>query len=291
MFNAILGAWRRRFSRDREYYTIFYNMFGFTPYNIELYKLALIHKSASFELEDGTHINNERLEYLGDAVIEAITSDYLYIEFPTQDEGFLTKMRSKIVSRQSLNALAKSIGLHELLIVSASSGSMQKNVDGDAFEALIGAIYLDMGYEFANRLLINNLYSVHLNMKRLVASETDYKSRLIEWAQKEHHAISFLTDKDPSSRVNSPVFHSVVKIGELEVGHGLGASKKEAEQMAAQSVSQGVLSDETLCDELLDRIDRYAEQHASIASVSEPEAVSAPASEGAEVESGALKQS
>ncbi len=260
MFNAILGAWRRRFSRDREYYTIFYDMFGFTPYNIELYTLALIHKSASFELEDGTHINNERLEYLGDAVIEAITSDYLYIEFPTQDEGFLTKMRSKIVSRQSLNALAKSIGLHELLIVSASSGSMQKNVDGDAFEAIMGAIYLDMGYEFANRLLINNLYAVHLNIHRLVESETDFKSRLIEWAQKEHHSISFSTEKDPSSKVNAPVFHSVVSIGDVEVGHGLGTSKKAAEQMAAKSVSQGVLSDETACDELLDSVDRYVAQ-------------------------------
>ncbi|MFR9620393.1 MAG: ribonuclease III [Rikenellaceae bacterium] len=234
-------------------------MFGFTPYNIDLYKLALIHKSASFELEDGTHINNERLEYLGDAVIEAITSDYLYIEFPTQDEGFLTKMRSKIVSRQSLNALSKSIGLHKHLIVSASNGSMQKNVDGDAFEALIGAIYLDMGYEFANRLLINKLYAQYLNMHRLVESETDYKSRLIEWAQKEHHAIVFETQKDVTSKVNAPMFHSVVKIDGLAVGHGIGSSKKEAEQMAAQSMSYDAFSNE-VSDELLDRIDSYEQQ-------------------------------
>ncbi|MFR9660457.1 MAG: ribonuclease III domain-containing protein, partial [Rikenellaceae bacterium] len=111
-------------------------MFGFVPYNIELYKLALIHKSASVELEGGRQINNERLEYLGDAVIEAITSDYLYIEFPFENEGFLTQLRSKIVSRQSLNRLAKSVGLDREVVSNSTGNIQQKHIYGDAFEAM-----------------------------------------------------------------------------------------------------------------------------------------------------------
>ncbi len=256
MIDYIIGAWRRHFDRDREYYNLFYDMFGFTPYNIDLYKLAFIHKSASLVLEDGTHINNERLEYLGDAVIEAITSDYLYIEFPESNEGFLTQMRSKIVSRQSLNAIAKDLGIHQRLIASTNGSVMQKNVDGDAFEALMGAIYLDKGYDFANRLLINQVYSQYLDLNQLLLSETDFKSRLIEWAQKQRHHIEFVTVSDSSSKVNKPKFHSSVMIGGVLVGHGLGESKKEAEQRAAQSVSQGDMSDE-VSDVLLSKIDRY----------------------------------
>ncbi|MBQ2392621.1 MAG: ribonuclease III, partial [Alistipes sp.] len=111
-------------------------MFGFIANNIELYKLALVHKSASITLEDGRQINNERLEYLGDAVIEAVTSDYLFIEYPDRDEGFLTQLRSKIVSRQSLNALAEQLGLDKHLISNNVQGASQKHIFGDAFEAM-----------------------------------------------------------------------------------------------------------------------------------------------------------
>lgn len=139
-------------------------MFGFIPNNIELYKLALIHKSASLVLEDGRAINNERLEFLGDAVIEAVTSDYLFIEYPDRDEGFLTQARSKIVSRQSLNVLAVNIGLDRHVISNGSTSVTQKHIYGDAFEAMIGAVYLDQGYEFVNRLLINRIYFRHLSL-------------------------------------------------------------------------------------------------------------------------------
>ncbi|MFI3248486.1 MAG: ribonuclease III [Rikenellaceae bacterium] len=261
MLDRLIGAYKRHFDQDKEYYAIFHDMFGYTPYNIDLYKLALIHKSASLVLEDGTHINNERLEYLGDAIIEAITSDYLYIEFPTKSEGFLTQMRSKIVSRHSLNRLAKDIGLHERLILSTSGTMAQKDVDGDAFEALIGAIYLDKGYDFVNRLLINKIFAEHLDLDSLLVSETDFKSRLIEWAQKEHHKIKFVTVQEGMSKGNKPYFHSTIIIGGVQVGQGYGESKKEAEQRAAHSVSQGTPSDEA-SDELLSRIDNYAKSSA-----------------------------
>ncbi len=259
MFTFLINAWRRRFDKERDFYNYFYNTFGFTPYNLELYKLAMIHKSASVVLEDGTHVNNERLEYLGDAVIETVTSDFLYIEFPSKSEGFLTQMRSKIVSRTSLNGIAKSLGLHEMLIASANGSIMQKDVDGDAFEALMGAIYLDQGYDFVNRLLINRIYPEYLDLNKLLLSETDFKSRLIEWAQKEHHRIEFLTEPDAASKANKPLFHSTVVIGGVKVGHGVGESKKLAEQKAAQSVSQGGLTDET-SDQILSRVDKYVEE-------------------------------
>ena len=116
MWNFVRRAVRRNYGQDKEYYRIIDELFGFVPHNIELYKLALIHKSASLVLADGRQINNERLEFLGDAVIEAVTSDYLYIEFPDRQEGFLTQLRSKIVSRQSLNTIARTIGLDRYVI-------------------------------------------------------------------------------------------------------------------------------------------------------------------------------
>ncbi|MFI3317500.1 MAG: ribonuclease III [Rikenellaceae bacterium] len=231
-------------------------MFGFAPHNIDLYKLALIHKSASLTLDDGSQINNERLEYLGDAIIEAVTSDYLYIQYPLENEGFLTQLRSKIVSRQSLNKLSKAIGLDHHIISKASGSFSQKHIFGDAFEALMGAIYLDMGYEFTNRLLINNIYYKHLNIDKLLNSETDYKSRLIEWSQKEHLAIEFRTRTDKDSTSLRPLFYSKVIVGGVEVGHGVGESKKEAEQRAAFSVSQGV-SDEA-GDNILEIVDKIS---------------------------------
>ena len=222
MFDFILRPLRRNFGRDKAYYKIVDDMFGFIPNNIELYKLALIHKSASLVLEDGRPINNERLEFLGDAVIEAVTSDYLFIEYPDRDEGFLTQLRSKIVSRQSLNELA-----------------------------------VDQGYEFTNRLLINRIYFQALNLDELTESETDFKSRLIEWCQKNHLKIVFRTGNDKGYSSNHPVFYSTVLVDGIEVGHGSGDSKKEAEQHAAFSVAE-YMTDEQ-CASLLDRVDRLTQ--------------------------------
>ncbi len=290
---------RRSFGVDREYYTLFHEMLGFTPHNIDLYKLALIHRSASYHIDeeeseamDGVKsvvINNERLEYLGDAIIEAVTSDYLYIEFPQCDEGFLTKMRSKIVSRASLNEVALSLGLNELIITSKSINcqqsseqrggavSIQKNLMGDAFEALIGAIYLDMGYDFTNRFLINDIFTTYIDMDSLQQVETDFKSRLIEWAQKEHHKIEFVTRCDNHDRSKPPLFLSVVYIGGMEIGHGSGSSKKEAEQSAAFSVAQGNqgLSDD-YTDKILNKLDRIESESKSVEPCAEEECATSP---------------
>ncbi len=249
MFDFLLRPFRRNFGRDKEYYRQIDDMFGFIPNNIELYKLALIHKSASFVLPDGSQMNNERLEYLGDAIIEAVTSDYLYIEFPDKTEGFLTQLRSKIVSRHSLNLLAERIGLDRFLVAHAGATLAQKHIYGDAFEAMVGAIYLDQGYDFTNRLLINFVYANYLDMDSLSEEETDFKSRLIEWCQKNHHTIRFETKHSSSTQFISTVF-----IDDMEVSHGYGTSKKESEQHAAQTMAQTV--SDSACLRMLDKLDK-----------------------------------
>ena len=256
MIDFLLRPLRRNFGKDKIFYRAIDDMFGFIPNNIELYKLALIHKSASVTLDNGQHINNERLEFLGDAVIESVSSDYLFIEFPDKNEGFLTQMRSKMVSRQSLNAVAKRIGLDDHVITNSTNSSAQKHIYGDAFEAMMGAIYLDQGYDFVNRLLINKIFAQYLKVDTLLESETDFKSRLIEWCQKNHYSIEFRTSNE-ASRTG---FHSVVYVDGIAVGHGRGDSKKAAEQNAAFSVSQArtaAISDESSA-EMLDRIDKLA---------------------------------
>ena len=256
-------------------------MFGFIPNNIELYKLALIHKSASVTLDNGQHINNERLEFLGDAVIESVASDYLFIEFPDKNEGFLTQMRSKMVSRQSLNAVAKRIGLDDHVITNSTNSSAQKHIYGDAFEAMMGAIYLDQGYDFVNRLLINKIFAQYLKVDTLLESETDFKSRLIEWCQKNHHTIHFSTSHDKTYSTSHPFFYSTVMIDNIEVGHGAGESKKEAEQRAAHSVSQG-FNDED-CTKLLDKLDNIDTAYKSTPKRAEKSASKKEAAPKAEV--------
>lgn len=251
---------RRNFGKDKMFYRAIDDMFGFIPHNIELYKLALIHKSASVTLDNGQHINNERLEFLGDAVIETVTSDYLFIEHPDKNEGFLTQMRSKMVSRQSLNAVAKRLGLDDHVITHSTNNSSQKHIYGDAFEAMMGAIYLDQGYDFVNRLLINKIFAEYLKPDTLVESETDFKSRLIEWCQKNHHSIHFATAHDKTYSASHPFFYSKVLIDGIEVGYGAGESKKEAEQRAAFSVSQGI--NDADCNKLMDKLDNI-EGHSS----------------------------
>lgn len=263
MFDFLLRPFRRRFGQDKQFYAMVDDLFDFLPNNIELYKLALIHKSASVSIDGCQPINNERLEYLGDAVIEAVTSDYLFIEYPDRDEGFLTQLRSKIVSRQSLNHLAEELGLDKFVISNHVQGASQKHIFGDAFEAMMGAIYLDQGYDFVNRLLINKIYATHLNVNLLSDSETDFKSRLIEWCQKNRYQIQFDTERDKEYKPNHPVFFTKVLINGMEMGHGAGDSKKEAEQKAAFSVAN-FMTDEQ-CASMLDRVDRMErKQHVAV---------------------------
>lgn len=269
MFGFILRPLKKRFGRNKEYYRIVDAVFGICPNNIELYKLALIHRSASLLGEDGIPLNNERLEFLGDAVLEAVVSDYLFIEFPGHDEGFLTQMRSKIVSRASLNQISINIGLSEHIIMHQGGLYVQKHLYGDALEAMIGAIYLDKGFDFVNRLLINHILRDNINLGMMTHTESDFKSRLIEWCQKNRREILFHTEHTPESTAQLPLFRSRVLIDGVEMGYGNGSSKKEAEQHAAYAVSQ-LLSDE-MGFQLLELLDDSMGEESSLDMTSEVE--------------------
>lgn len=244
--------------REREYYRAFRRIFGVTPDNIELYKLALVHRSASVKVEGGESINNERLEFLGDAIIESVVSDYLFIEYPHESEGFLTKTRAKIVSRQSLNALALKLGLDQMVIYNPTGNFAQKHLFGDCFEALVGALYLDKGYNVVNRLIINSLLPAYMDLEDLSHVENDYKSRLIEWCQKSKRTISFATEADGESASQHGGFVSRVLIDDMKMGSGRGSTKKEAEQQAAHNAWQ--LMNDEIGDYILDRYDHLSNE-------------------------------
>ena len=233
MFRSIYALFKSRYGKDRAYYKILKTIFGIVPNNIELYKLALIHRSASLFLEDGTPINNERLEFLGDAVIETIVSDFLFIEYPEEKEGVLSQLRSRIVSRSSLNRLAIEIGLDRHIIAQGNIPVLQKHIYGDALEALFGAIYLDKGYNFANRLFINGLLRKYVAWEDMAEQENDFKSRLIEWGQKSKRQVHFETKPGAAYTSNLPQFETTIYVDGQPAGRGEGGSKKESEQAAA----------------------------------------------------------
>jgi ribonuclease III len=219
-------------SEDKELYSSIKNIFGFYPGNIFLYKLAFRHKSLAKELNNGAKVSNERLEYLGDAILSAVVADYLFKMFPIKGEGFLTEMRSRIVSRISLNKVSQKLGLDKLIQASAEGNNVYKSMNGDAFEAVMGAIYLDKGYQFTRRVIIEKVIQQHFDLDELENNDTNYKSRLIEWAQREKRNVEFL--------LLSEVGHGYTKQYVVEVlidkqafGKGRDYSIKGAEQNAA----------------------------------------------------------
>lgn len=179
------------FSDDRALFDSIKNIFGYYPGNIFLYKLALRHKSAAKEESHGLKISNERLEYLGDAILGAIVADYLFKIFPYKDEGFLTQMRSKIVSRSQLNKLSRKLGLHKLIETQSNDSNHYRSINGDAFEAFVGAMYLDKGYEFSKKIIIDHVIKIGYDIDELQNTDFNYKSKLIEWSQKNKREIEF----------------------------------------------------------------------------------------------------
>lgn len=220
------------FSKHKKLYIALKNILGFYPKNISLYLLAFKHKSAGV-VEKKTTINNERLEFLGDAVLGTVVAHYLFKTFPYKDEGFLTKMRSKIVSRTQLNLLARKMGIDELLDSNLNNKIKYSSINGDAFEALIGAIYLDKGYEKTKRFIIERVIKFHLNIDEIETKETDFKSKLVEWSQKEKHTLLFEVIEDPTA-VNNMQFTVRITINGEEKSRAIHHSKKKAEQIAAE---------------------------------------------------------
>jgi ribonuclease-3 len=184
-------------------------------------------------MPDGKKVNNERLEYLGDAVLDAILSDYLFEKFPDATEGFMTKIRSRIVNRDILNQLALSIGIHNILISNISSGQPTKNLYGDALKALIGSVFLDKGFRKTKKLFIKNVLNKYLDLDVIVKTDTDYKSLVFEWVQKHKSNLIFTYNEEYDFQRKKSVFSTILIIDKEEMGKGHGSSKKEAEQEAA----------------------------------------------------------
>lgn len=222
------------FKKDRDSYLCFYKILGFYPQHIELYKQALLHKSITFRNEKGRLLNNERLEFLGDAIIDAIIADILYQRYEGKREGFLTNTRSKIVQRETLNKLAIDIGLDKLIRYAVRSSSHNNYMYGNAFEAFIGAIYLDQGYECCKKFFEDKIITPYIDIEKLSRKEVNFKSKLIEWSQKNKMEVSFELIEQSFDSDNNPIFQTEVRIEGLMAGTGEGYSKKESQQNAAK---------------------------------------------------------
>lgn len=225
---------RLLFCKDRESYLCFYRILGFYPRDIRLYRQAVQHKSIVIHSGQGYLLNNERLEFLGDAILNAIVTDIVYRHFDSRREGFLTNTRSKIVQRETLNRLAVEIGLDKLVKYNSHSSTHNSYMYGNAFEALIGAIYLDRGYGRCKQFIEQKILRTHIDLDKMSRTEVNFKSKLIEWSQKNKLQVSFELIEQLFDKENNPVFHTEVRIEGLPVSTGRGYSKKESQQNAAQ---------------------------------------------------------
>ncbi|MBC7758450.1 MAG: ribonuclease III [Phormidesmis sp. FL-bin-119] len=223
-------------SPDRKYIRSLQNLLGFVPGNLRLYRMAFRHRSIAVELKNGTKNSNERLEFLGDAILGSVIAELLFKMYPYKDEGFLTEMRSKIVSRSNLNQLAKRLGLDELIEFDTrilSYSNKQGSLLGDTFEAMIGAIYMDKDYDFTRDFLITRIIKPHVDIHTLELTETNFKSKLIEWCQRHGKDISF--DMIPNAEgENAKLFTVQVTIDGENCGLGRDYNKKNAEKLAAE---------------------------------------------------------
>lgn len=226
------------FRKDKELFSSLHAIMGFYPRNIEYYKLALMHKSVARRNAKGRPLNNERLEFLGDAILDAVVGDIVYRHFEGKREGFLTNTRSKLVQRDTLNRLAQEMGINELILSSAHSSSHNSYMGGNAFEALVGAIYLDRGYNSCMRFMQKRILSQIINIDKVAYKEVNFKSKLIEWSQKNRVNLEFALVSQTKEDNSSPVFVYRAVIEGLDAGTGKGYSKKESQQLASKEALQ-----------------------------------------------------
>lgn len=238
--------------KNKEPYSSFYKILGFYPDNIHLYEQALLHKSSSVEVEKGKWLNNERMEFLGDAILDAIVADVVYTNFPNKREGFLTNTRSKIVSRETLNRVAIKLGLDKFIVYSIKLNNHNKCIYGNALEAFIAAIYLDQGYDVCKQFVCEKMIKNHLNIFDMAQKEVNFKSNLIEWSQKNKIDISFDLIESFTDQEGNPVFQTRVTISGEQAGVGIGYSKKESQQNAAKMAVKKLRTDKEFQKHVID---------------------------------------
>ncbi|UNY99944.1 ribonuclease III [Zhouia spongiae] len=222
-----------RSDNDGNFFLVLKNMLGFKPHNIEFYKYAFVHRSMNKKDKEGNPISYERLEFLGDSMLSAVISDYLFKEVPEGDEGYLTKMRSKVVSREHLNELGRDLGLIKYVKSNIPEEHYGENIHGNVFEALVGAIFLDKGYRYCERFIRKRVIRPYVDIEKLEGKIISYKSLLIEWCQKEKKSFNFDTYEDEG---NEAIKHFAVKlyIDKKIVAKARATSKKKAEERAAK---------------------------------------------------------
>ncbi len=228
------------FSNEKELAAKLYQVLGFVPDHIAIFKTAFSHKSLNANSKKTHNYNNERLEFLGDAILSTIVGEYLFKKYPKQDEGFLTKMRSKIVKRNTLNEVADKMGL-DVILSEYSLGILSSSMKGNALEALIGAIYIEKGYVGTRNYVIKHILMKHLNMERLESFDDNYKSRLLEFCQKEGKTVEFvLVDKYKFDKRDR--FKVAVQVNGKKIGTAEDYNKKSAEQKASSIALKSILN-------------------------------------------------
>lgn len=234
MLNNIIDRIRLPFRKEKELYSSLNDIIGFYPHDISYYKLALMHKSVMRRNAKGKPVNNERLEFLGDAILDAIVGDIVYQHFPGKREGFLTNTRSKLVQRDTLNKLAQEMGINQLILSSGHTSSHNSYMGGNAFEALVGAIYLDQGYNACMRFMNKRILAQMINIDKVAYKEVNFKSKLIEWSQKNKVRLSYEQVLQEKDKNGNPIFEFKVVLEGVEGCFGRGFSKKESQQFASK---------------------------------------------------------
>lgn len=234
MIINIIDRVKLPFRKEKELYSSLFNIIGLYPHNISYYKLALMHKSVMHRNKKGKPVNNERLEFLGDAILDAAVGDIVYRHFPGKREGFLTNTRSKLVQRETLNKLAQEMGINKLILSSGHSASHNSYLGGNAFEALVGALYLDRGYDACMVFLKKRILSQMINIDKVAYKEVNFKSKLIEWSQKNKVKLEYKFISSGKDNGGSPTFCYQVVLEGIEGCKGDGFSKKESQQKASK---------------------------------------------------------
>ena len=270
MLNNIIDRIKLPFRKDKELYLALEEIIGFLPHNIAYYKLALMHKSIGHrgpiepvkeskknkgkkgkgDQPKGKKLNNERLEFLGDAILDAVVGDIVYNHFPGKPEGFLTNTRSKLVQRETLGKLAQEVGLSRLILSSGRSASHNSYMGGNAFEALVGAMYLDRGYDACMKFMQERILGRYINIDKMAYKEVNFKSKLIEWTQKNRIQMTFRLEDQSKDQNGSPTFKYTVVLETIDGETGIGFSKKESQQHACEETLKRLKKDSAYLDSI-----------------------------------------
>lgn len=242
MLNSLIRLFYLSLFRKEGFHKKIQALTGYYPRNLKFYKSAFTHKSLNSIHTSGSRHDNERLEFLGDAILSAVIAEHLFTIFPECNEGFLTRMRSRLVNRENLNKIALEMGFDTLVHLHKNGAPNKKHVFGNALEAFIGAIYLDIGYQKTRAFITEKIIKPQKDLDQLACEEWDFKSRIIQWGQKNKQEVSFESYELSGTNKPEPLFVATIHIMNKVAGEGLGSTKKEAQQHAARQALENLPS-------------------------------------------------